>query len=317
MLKTLKGHPEECATCDLPSRICAMIADGRHTLQSVVVVRMDMTNAQDKSISAKSNSLFRLWSKESAMKNRIQYNDVSTCWDLEKMWNDQSTVRLQSQSHWQSHWESLSVLRSMDGRFSTLLTMESIDVPAKEKLHEETCRGLRPTLANPILANPFLANPFFCVLLWLVLVVFACLLCVVLLLCCCCVVVVLLLCCCCCCCGCVCVCGCVQGLSGPIGPPGLAHDSPRTPTVHIWGPRRFKTPPKFHEKTNKRGRKDRILWREREKTARNFGHPPFGPPPFGPHPWARPTLASSTLANFGPTRKLVKKTEKNNIKTKK
>ena len=73
-----------------------------------------------------------IWSKDSAMKNRIQYNDVSTCWDLEKMWNDQSTVRLQSQSHSQSHWESLSDLRSMDGRFSALLTMESIDVTAKK-----------------------------------------------------------------------------------------------------------------------------------------------------------------------------------------
>ena len=34
------------------------------------------------------------------------------------------------------------------------------------------------------------------------------------------------------------------------GPPGLAHDSPRTPNEHISGPRR-QTPPKFHEKTPK------------------------------------------------------------------
>ena len=50
------------------------------------------------------------------------------------------------------------------------------------------------------------------------------------------------------------------------GPPGLAHDSPRTPNVHI-----CQTPPKFNEKTPREGRKERILRREREKKERNFG----------------------------------------------
>ena len=37
---------------------------------------------------------------------------------------------------------------------------------------------------------------------------------------------------------------------------GASHDSPRTPNVHIRGSRHFKTPPKFHEKTPKEGRKN-------------------------------------------------------------
>ena len=36
-------------------------------------------------------------------------------------------------------------------------------------------------------------------------------------------------------------------------------------------PRHFKTPPKFNEKTPREERKERILRREREKKARNFG----------------------------------------------
>ena len=46
-----------------------------------------------------------------------------------------------------------------------------------------------------------------------------------------------------------------------------------------------KTPPKFHEKTPREGRKERIVRREREKKERNS----FGAPPFGP------TLLGSTL----------------------
>ena len=65
----------------------------------------------------------------------------------------------------------------------------------------------------------------------------------------------------------------------------------------------LQTPPKFHEKTPREGRKERILWRERGKKARNFGPPTLraphpsgpptlrGPPPFGaPHPSGPPTL---------------------------
>ena len=46
--------------------------------------------------------------------------------------------------------------------------------------------------------------------------------------------------------------------------PSSHHDSPRTPNVHISGPRRFKTPPKFHEKTPREGRKERNFGRSRE-----------------------------------------------------
>ena len=53
-------------------------------------------------------------------------------------------------------------------------------------------------------------------------------------------------------------------------PKGLRQ--PESPNVHIWESRRSKTPPKFNERTNKRGRKGRKLWRAREKKKeRNFG----------------------------------------------
>ena len=75
------------------------------------------------------------------------------------------------------------------------------------------------------------------------------------------------------------------------GPPGLAHDNPRTPNVHISGHLRFKTPPKFHGKTPQRERhNENETVAEREEKARNFGPPtlsglhPSGPHPSGPHP---------------------------------
>ena len=52
-------------------------------------------------------------------------------------------------------------------------------------------------------------------------------------------------------------------------------------TCTFQGPCASKTTPKFHEKTPKREKKERKLWREREKKARNFGPPPFGAPPLG------------------------------------
>ena len=85
------------------------------------------------------------------------------------------------------------------------------------------------------------------------------------------------------------------------GPAGVSHDNQRAQTCTFERPG-LQTPPKFHEKTPREGRKERILWREREKKARNFGLPTlraptllaptlrastfsgFGPPPFGPHP---------------------------------
>ena len=51
------------------------------------------------------------------------------------------------------------------------------------------------------------------------------------------------------------------------------HDSPRTPNVHISGPPTI-------EKTPKRVKKEKKLWRESEKKNEILGLPPFGAPPF-------------------------------------
>ena len=93
-----------------------------------------------------------------------------------------------------------------------------------------------------------------------------------------------------------------------VPPPGLAHDSPRTPNVHISGPRRFR-----HHQNSTKGpqeKEERKLWREEGKksakfwaptlrgptlrgsTFSRFGASPFGPPPFFPPPfWAPPFWA--------------------------
>ena len=71
---------------------------------------------------------------------------------------------------------------------------------------------------------------------------------------------------------------------------GASHDSPRTPKrAHLSAPA-LPTPPKFHEKTPREGKKERILWREREKKARNFGPPTL----------RAPTLRGPTFSGFGP-----------------
>ena len=94
-----------------------------------------------------------------------------------------------------------------------------------------------------ILANPFLANPFSCCVVVGVVVVG--------------VVVVVVV---------------VEVVEVVVVGVGVAHDSPRTPDVYISRTRRFKTPPKFHEKIPKRGKIERKLWRERKKKKeRNFG----------------------------------------------
>ena len=64
------------------------------------------------------------------------------------------------------------------------------------------------------------------------------------------------------------------------------------------------TTPKFHERTPKREKKERKLWRGGKKKARNFGPrtlrgptlrgPPFGAPPFGAPPFG------AHLSGFGP-----------------
>ena len=85
--------------------------------------------------------------------------------------------------------------------------------------------------------------------------------------------------------------------------------------MHVWalglqtctfqGPGASKTPPKFHEETPKRGKKERKLWRK--KKARNFGPPtlrgpPFGPPPFGERAQRGPPSASSEWRDPGPSK---------------
>ena len=77
---------------------------------------------------------------------------------------------------------------------------------------------------------------------------------------------------------------CTFGLSGrphQTGPPGLAHDNPRTPNAAL------QTPPKFHEKDQKRWKNNEKLWREREIRGPTFRSPHFfwvWPPPFGAPP---------------------------------
>ena len=102
---------------------------------------------------------------------------------------------------------------------------------------------------------------------------------------------------------CVVCCACVRCV---VGPPGLAHDSPRTPNVHISGPRRFK----LHQNSTKgppRGKNERKLWREREKKREILGPPPFGAPPFRAPPFLAPpsprgpTLRGPTFLSLGPS----------------
>ena len=69
--------------------------------------------------------------------------------------------------------------------------------------------------------------------------------------------------------------------------------------AHLSAPA-LQTPPTFHEKTPREGRKERILRRDREKKSAKFWAPhpsapdPSGPHPSGPHPWG------PTFSGFGP-----------------
>ena len=93
---------------------------------------------------------------------------------------------------------------------------------------------------------------------------------------------------------------CTFGLSGCCVKPqrlrgrrGFTRQPENSKRAHLSVPA-LQTPPKFNEKTPREGRKERMLRREREKKARNFGPPtlraptlrapPFGPHPSGPHP---------------------------------
>ena len=97
------------------------------------------------------------------------------------------------------------------------------------------------------------------------------------------------------------------------GPPGL-HTTAREPKrAHLSAPA-LRTPPKFHEKTPREGRKERILRRDRKKKARNFGSTLRVPHPSGPPPFEltlrTPTLRTPTLRTTHP-RQL--KTHKKNL----
>ena len=68
-----------------------------------------------------------------------------------------------------------------------------------------------------------------------------------------------------------------------------SHDSPRTPNVHISGPRPSKTPPKFHERTPKREERKKIVAGEgkNQPSGLHLSAPHFfsvwAPHPSGPH----------------------------------
>ena len=72
---------------------------------------------------------------------------------------------------------------------------------------------------------------------------------------------------------------------------GFTRQPESSKRAHLTGPRRFKTPPKFQEKTPREGRKERILRRESEKKKREILAPPptlraptlWAPPPLGSH----------------------------------
>ena len=80
------------------------------------------------------------------------------------------------------------------------------------------------------------------------------------------------------------------------GPPGLAHDSPRTPNVHISGPQRFKTPTKFFERIPREGKKNENCGRRARKSEILGPHlselHPRGlhPPLIEPHPVGGPKI---------------------------
>ena len=67
------------------------------------------------------------------------------------------------------------------------------------------------------------------------------------------------------------------------GPPGLAHDSPRTPNVHIWAPRRFKHHQNSTKKTKREWEKNENCGGRGKKKREILGPHPLGPHPSGPH----------------------------------
>ena len=93
---------------------------------------------------------------------------------------------------------------------------------------------------------------------------------------------------------------CPFGLSGcraTLGRRVFTQQPENSKRPHLSAPA-LQTPPKFHDKTNRDGRKERILRRESEKKREILGLPPFGPPlHLG---WA-PTLLAPTLRTPHPS----------------
>ena len=92
-----------------------------------------------------------------------------------------------------------------------------------------------------------------------------------------------------------------DGNPPPPGPPGFHTTARELQTCTLEGPGASKTPPKFHERTPKREKKERQLWREREEKSAKFCAlqilcpPPFWAPPF----WA-PQFKPPLFLGLGP-----------------
>ena len=71
-------------------------------------------------------------------------------------------------------------------------------------------------------------------------------------------------------------------------PPGLAHDSPRTPNVHISGPLRFKHHQNSTRRPPERHRNSETVAGKGRKSAKFWAPNPSGPHPSGPHPFGAP-----------------------------
>ena len=75
-------------------------------------------------------------------------------------------------------------------------------------------------------------------------------------------------------------------LISSLGPPGLAHDSPRAQTCTFQGTCASNTT-KIPREDTQRDTETAKRWREREEKARNF-EPTHRAPPFGPNPFVAP-----------------------------
>ena len=65
---------------------------------------------------------------------------------------------------------------------------------------------------------------------------------------------------------------------------GASHDSPRTPNVHISGPRRFKHHQNSTKGPQEREERKRLVAGEGKKSAKFWAPHPSGPHTSGPHP---------------------------------